>query len=437
MIKIGCHEKKLTIPLFSELCGFGMFASRRNTGPCGDLYCRAVSLNDGEKRALIISTDTCTMDDSYAREMRAKLASMYSIHPDYITFTATHTHSAPALQNGGFMGYGIADAGFQEYWKQSVMEVADIALHSEEEIEYAETGKAPVSMKLGVNRVNLETDHTDETIRWVKFVKPDGKCKILLHSHGLHGITMNGHYRFFSSSDWSGAADQMIKDEQLAEMPLFFLGPCGDINAKYSHMVIPDKGDPREYSARFYISDLKKSLASGGEKITDLILNAFMDTYRLPEVKQSVEEIAADAERLRSINSYEAERAHCLEDMIIRINRGDNLTSLHDFQVLKIGPISFLFIPGEFFIDDGCDLMKRSLSEHAFAVTVANGNGGYYPSEETMKRYPTIDSKGEHGYGYYEVYGYPTQYHFKYADNIAEYVKTTLLNIEKNLTERK
>ncbi len=432
MFKAGCAEKVLKVPLFIELYGYGFFAGRRNLGTCGDLYCRAFSFWDGDHRAMVIYTDSLCVDDSYAREMRNKIAQKYSIHPDYITFVATHSHSTPPLFRKGFCGFGIPDPDYQDYWKRSVMEVAEAAFYDEEEIEYAEAGKAPLSQKLGINRVEVESNITDETIRWVKFIRPDGSCKILLHSHGVHGISMNGPMYKIASSDWAGSANRMIQEQGLAEMPLFMLGPCGDINTAFTMLANPELGNVADYIGEHYVADLKKSLENGGKKITDLTIRAAMETVRMPVVKQTVEELEEDAKIFRSISAYEGERANRIDEMILRIKMGDDLTKDQDFQVLRIGELSFLFIPGEYFIEDGNYIMEHSGSEFSFAVTVANGEGGYYPSEKCMKRFPKPGG-GVYGFGYYEIYGYPQTHSFKYPDNIAMFVADTLLDLEKKL----
>ena len=432
MFRAGCAEKVLKVPLFIELHGYGFFAGRRNIGTCEDLYCRAFSFYDVSNRAMIIYTDSLYVNDAYARELRNKIAAAYSIHPEYITFVATHSHSTPPLYRKGFCGFGIPDPDYQDYWKRSVMEVADAAFYDEEEIDHAEAGKAPLAQKLGRNRVEVEKNITDDTIRWVKFIRPDGSCKILLHSHGIHGIATNGPMYKVASSDWAGAANRMIKEQKLADMPLFMLGPCGDINTAFSMRTNPDLGNAANYIGNYYVEDLKKSLEKGGKKISDLTIRSVIKTVRMPVVKQTIEELAADAEIFRAIDAYEAERANRIDEMIQRIKKGDDLTKSHDFQVLRIGELSFLFIPGEYFIEDGNYIMENSDAEYAFAVTVANGNGGYYPSENCMKRYPRPGG-GTYGFGYYEIYGYPQSHSYKYPDNIAAFVAKTLLDLEKGL----
>ena len=72
MLRIGCAEKELDIPLFAELYGYGPYAERKTRGQTSPLYCRAFSFNDGKRRAMVIYTDVCSTDDAYAREMRAR-----------------------------------------------------------------------------------------------------------------------------------------------------------------------------------------------------------------------------------------------------------------------------------------------------------------------------------------------------------------------------
>ena len=71
MFKIGCSEGILEVPLFVELYGYGMFQGRRNLGVHDPLYCRVCFFDDGKNRAMIISSDLCTMDQLYCAELRA------------------------------------------------------------------------------------------------------------------------------------------------------------------------------------------------------------------------------------------------------------------------------------------------------------------------------------------------------------------------------
>ena len=126
-----------------------------------------------------------------------------------------------------------------------------------------------------------------------------------------------------------------------------------------------------------------------------------------------------------------------MKEMIILKEKGFDLNSYHDLQVIKMGPISFFFIPGEYFVEDGANLMKNSSNTFAFAAEVANGDGKYFPSEADMKRYPDVRSihtcKNQCAFGFYEIYGYPGAMRYKYQDTVASFVAENLLKLEKSI----
>ena len=434
MFKIGCSEAVLAVPLFTELYGYGPFQGRRNLGVHDPLYCRAVFFDDGKNRAMVISSDLCTMDQLYSAELRAVISHRYHIAPECIAFTATHTHSGPALGKFCGIGFGEPDPRFQDIWKTTVIEVAAKAVRDPEEIAEAEAGRGPMSRKLGQNRVEPEKNATDEYIRWIRFLRKDGSCKLLLHSHGIHGIAMNLPFNKVVSADCMGAANRKIKERKLASMPLFFLGPCGDVNT-YTSCHVLQNDTAADVIADQYMADLEKSLQSDGEKITDLTIRGTFKTCEMPVVEQSAESLRRDAEIFDPISKQHAFR---LTEMAVALEHGADLRVMNDFQVIRFGKdISFLFIPGEYFVEDGAALMSRSQAKYSFAVTVANGNGQYFPSEADMKRYPNIqsalDCPNNCRFGFYEIYGYPGQHRFKYQDHIAEFVADNLLTMEKSI----
>lgn len=434
MFQIGCAEKILTVPLFTELYGYGVFQGRRNLGVRDPLFCRACCFDDGTTRAMIVSSDLCTMDRLYSAELRAVISQKFHIVPDCIAFTATHTHSGPALGTDCGIGFGEPDPRFQEIWKTTVLQAAEEAVRHPEDIKEAEAGRAPLSRKLGRNRVEPEKDVTDETIRWIRFLRPDGSCKLLLHSHGIHGIATNIPFHKVVSADWMGAANRKIEERKLADMPLFLLGPCGDVNTYTSCREL--KNDTAaDVIADDYIADLEKSLRTGGEKIASLTIRGVLKTYEFPVVEQTPEELRRDAETFRSFGPHHADR---LEEMALALENGANLKVMNEFQAIRFGDkISLLFIPGEYFVEDGAALMARARGQYCIAATVANGSGQYFPSAADMKRYPTIQSALECTnncrFGFYEIYCYPFRHRFKYQEHIAEFVAANLLTMEESI----
>lgn len=437
MFKVGCAEQLLDVPLLIELYGYGPYAGRRNTGTHEPLYCRAFSFHDGEKRALIIYTDICTTDDCYAREMRSQIASMLRMNPEGIAFVATHTHSGPALaaESTNTSGSsGIRNAGWQECWKQAVVNVALAAVAGEEEIVSADAGKAPLERPVGKNRANPEANITDPAIRWMRFKRADGSVKLLIHNHGVHGVADNGLLNKKVSSDWMGAANRKIREQKLADYALFLLGPCGDINTRTSCAEEKREAVGDELAGE-YVKYLARDLSAGVE-VNLSGISFLLKTFEFPTVRQTPEELRKDAEIFRSMGVTELQKQYWsinaarLDEMALLAEKGFDLGVFHDLQILRLGEAEFFFIPGELFVEPGIELLNRAASKYSFAATVSNGNGAYFFTEKCAQRYPSPNSTGSKFYGYYEIYGYMHALRFKYQDHIASFIINNLLDME-------
>ena len=428
MFKIGCAEKMLEVPLFVELYGYGPFAGRRNQGTLEPLYARAFSFFDGEKRVLMLYADTCSILDDVTDHFRAVLGEKFGIAPECITLSGTHTHSAPAMGLGAAPSSGTPDPEYVEYFEKIIMEVAEKAIADEEEIVKAEAGKAPLSEKVGVNRVDPENGLTDSAIRWVRFYKKDGSCKVMIHNHAAHGIACNGGLARLVSSDWMGAANRLMKAANLCEMPLYFQGSAGDINSAKAYSNTNDR-NIAETIARTYVEDLKKDFANGVE----IPLGKFtcsLEKFDFPTVKQDAPSLRRDAELLREAKLMNF--AHRFDEMAILLETGKGIAPhIHDLQVIQMGDLSFFFVPGELFIEPGLEILNGAKAKFPILATLANGNSAYIFSEKNAKNFPSIHQRPEKLFGFYEVYCYMHFLRFKFVDNIADFVVQNLLKLEK------
>ncbi len=424
-LKVGVAERELEVPLFAELYGYGPYCERRQMKIHDPLYVRAVSFFDGKKRALIIYTDTCSTDDQHAREMRARLASTFALDPAGIAFVATHTHSAPGISTRNVMSSGIFSPEFQETWKRAVMATADEALGNEEVIAEVRAGKAPLLAPIARNRVDREKNLTDPVVRWVKFSRADGTAKLLIHNYGCHGICCNGKMFKEVSADWMGCANTLIKKRKLAEMPLFLLGAAGDINPIKTCL---DTGDEfgNEATATPYIDSLAADLDKG-EKIDVSEISFTLNNVEVPTIRQTAAELRADAQALRETDArlgthYWERNANRLEEMAVLTERGVDLGYRADFQFIKVGDFGIFFIPGEPYTCIAQEIFRRAKVKYPLLATVSNGNGAYFFSREIAERYPNAQSKDNRMFGFYDIYLYMHRHHFKYVDNIADFI---------------
>ena len=440
MLKIGCAEQELEVPLFAELYGYGPFAGRRNCGINDPLYCRVAIFDENQQRVVIIYSDICSTDDEIARKMREKIAGEFSINPACIAFVATHTHTAPPVSTGkNGIGFGEPDPKFQLIWSSAVMQSVKAALTNLEPIDCIEAGRAPLKQKLGRNRINPKDNLTDPSIRWVRFMRKDGSPKLILHNHGIHGVAMNGPvYSKLVSADWMGAANRIIKERSIADYSIFLQGPAGDINTYTS--VLKSGSGAADTIGHKYVDDLECDLKNNVQKIECGKISGILQTVEFPTIVQSSKEVREDIAKItkatrqmdKSVQDWAANLSARLYEMALLLERGDDLRVSHDLQIIKIGKITICFIPGEFFIKPGLQLLDEINAPFPFVATLANGNGAYYFSQENAEKYPDISCFNKNCFGFYEIYGYMHSHRFKYQNNIAQFIITKLKEMEYN-----
>ena len=415
--KIGVSEIELHVPLFAELYGYGPFAGRRNWGTRDPLFCRALSFNDGNRRNLLIVSDACVTDNEDARKLRAAIADELQIEASGIMIAGTHTHSGPAMSLG--IGWGEMHAGYLQHWRETVREAARKAVADEENVT-ARGGRAPLTKKLGVNRVNPKWP-IDNDIRWIKFTRKDGSVKVLLHNHGMHGVVF-GRTRL-ASADWMGEVNRRIKEQKLAEAPFFIYGAAGDINTG----TVGGGEAELERIGSAYINDLINGMKMGGEELEFAPVLSVLENTELPTVQSDSKTMRETADKIHNEHPYLADR---LTEMSILAEDGRTFPVILDLQVLRMGDIGIYAFPGEPFSALGRRIMKEAPNKFPMAAAVANGNGRYFPTPETFDIFPDIFSAKSGTYGFYEIYQGAGRFMPPYRRNIADFIVTALLNMK-------
>ncbi|OQA82749.1 MAG: hypothetical protein BWY31_03097 [Lentisphaerae bacterium ADurb.Bin242] len=419
-MKIGIAETTLNVPLFAELYGYGPFLGRRNRGTRDPLYCRVMSFTDGRRRNMIVVTDGVVTDDGEARALRTKIAKEFETEPDGIMFAATHTHSGPAMSSG--IGWGEKSEEYLRHWRRTVIATVRKALQSEEEVT-AFAGIAPLSRKLGVNRVNPKRP-TDPSIRWIQFKRKNGTVKALLHNHGMHGVVFGR--TLLVSADWMGEANRLIKSRKLADTPFFLYGAAGNINTEPCCKQETEGEELLKRIGKSYVDDLEKSLKAGGKEISLHPLQNALERVRMPTVEEDSAQMRENAETVRKINPFLADR---FEEMAILHDRGKRFPVRLDLQVLRMGDVAVYAFPGEPFVELGRRIMEESAFPFAMPVGVANGNGRYFPTPETFDMFPDGLATRKASYGFYEIYQGAGRFMPRYDRNIADFIVTRLLNL--------
>ena len=431
----GAAENVVEAPLFAELGGFGPFLGRRNLGVRDPLYCRVLTFNDGSRRNVIVATDMIASGQLACRLLRMELAGEYSLFPESIMFVGTHTHSGACVSSCD-IGYGEPSAEFVDNWRRAVKKTVGEAIWSEEVVR-ALSGRAPIRKPLGKRRTAGAADmHTDPEIRFVKFVRPDGTVKALVHNHAMHGVVF-GRLNRLVSADWMGDANAKIKARKLAEIPCFLYGTAGDINVIWTHKA-PERDLNVDWIGTSYVDDLEAALDDVKE-IEIGPCKAVLQAVEFPTEPVVASEYRAVAEKLlaklpspfENLLNYMHDR---MIEMAVLAERGHDFRVICDLQVLKMGDLSVAAVPGEPFLEVGEKIRAGAKAAFPLAVSVANGDAGYYPTREMFEKYPTVFDCDDFGaFGFYEVWFGPGMHRPKFKPGIVDFLTGKLLEMENGL----
>ena len=431
----GAAASVVEVPLFAELGGYGPFRGRRNIGVRDPLYCRVLTVNDGTRRNVIVITDMIASSQLHCRLLRMELAEEFSLFPESIMFAGTHTHSGPSIASCD-VGYGEPSAEFAENWRAAVKANLRAAIANEEVVR-AFCGKAPVRKALGSRRTMGGDKHTDPHIRFVKFCREDGSVKVLLHNHAMHGVVFGP--QLYVSADWMGDANRKIKERKLCDIPLFLYGTAGDVNVIWTHQG-PERDKNLDWISESYTDDLEAALDQC-EEIPLFKVQSVLQSIELPTEKVNADEYRSVAEVLKEKAQKGLGDVKLLNfihdrmiEMAVMAERGHDFRVIRDFQIFRMGGLEIFAIPGEAFLQIGEELMAKAESRFSLALSVANGDSGYFPDREMFERYPTVFDCDDFGaFGFYEVWFGPGQLRAKYKPEISAFIVEKLLELEKSL----
>ncbi|NTV81472.1 MAG: hypothetical protein HGA24_08630, partial [Candidatus Aminicenantes bacterium] len=124
-LRVGYGERTITPPLGVELCGYGFYLGRRADSVLDDLKARAVYLESGGQRLVLVACDVIGFPVDEADSLRARIAASLGLPRPHVLLAATHTHCGPATQP--LPGLGDMDAAYTERLRTLIIEAADEA----------------------------------------------------------------------------------------------------------------------------------------------------------------------------------------------------------------------------------------------------------------------------------------------------------------------
>jgi neutral ceramidase len=355
-------------------------------GQEGKIRASAVVIESGETKLCIVSCDVLMFERDIIDDVGGKIEAECGIPFENILVSATHTHHAPSTVT--IHGYSRDDV-FCERLKDAVLSAVSKAnkkLKTDQNAQmYFWLGQ---ESSVGQNSRLLLKDNTifwigprDDVLRptgpfdpelpVLAFKKADGSVEALLFNHSTHNIgARRGGVR---SPGFYGLAAQEL-EEELGGTGLLLLGAAGsthNLTLSADEMVLRIKNAVKEA-----LSKAQKREVSGLKSVKEGF------EYRVRKFNEAKEEEAVSYYCNKRAGGGPESTIEAFRKMRKELAPHQGEVRKTWLQVMLIGDVALVGVPGEFFTSLGVEIKRRSPFRYTYIVELANDYIGYIPDEE-------------------------------------------------------
>ncbi len=241
-LRAGAARLEITPPADAALpmSGYGS-RTEGHKGIHDPLFTRAIFLDDGSRRAVIVSSDVIFMPEAFWNAASERIARETGVPREHILLAATHTHGGPSLTAPRNPEFAARWQVWIESFENRVVEAACQAAASAQPARIGSgTGKAYINTNrrarlanggwgLGVNPEGV----SDKTVSVVRIDNASGEPLAILMHYAVHGVVM-GPRNYQITSDLPGFAERFVEQRYGDKTVAAFLaGASGDQNPIY------------------------------------------------------------------------------------------------------------------------------------------------------------------------------------------------------------
>ena len=377
-MRAGYGKWELTPPMGVELAGYGYYLSRCAQSVRDPLYARALMLEEGGMRALIICCDLLGL----SREVCAgvfEYAKKQGVPEEHVLIVSIHTHTGPTIKY--HVGCGFVNDDYVATVAPAICRAIDEAASDMDDV----TALQYICEAFEGDHIYNRTIKDGPVDRFVRgfFLTRSEKPEIAAVSAACHGV-FRGRVTAVSA-DFAGEVCRRLDAQGMRS--IYLNGLCGDID--------PTKQDDALLNS---FAELVVSRCSKAKKTLPLTLDGgkFPFTLQLTPVK--IEDIqAAAAQAVSRAGGAEEPAARVAltweKEMMEKFSR---LNMQEDIVVkyLLVGGVPVMALPFEGFTQIGMDIRSISGREDALILGCAEELLGYLPTKDDISRgtYAALES---------------------------------------------
>ena len=439
--KIGADQAIITLQLGTLQYGYAF--KRPAATVNDDLRANAIVIEQGEKRAALISADIVSIGKELGNRLRKQIEEETNIPFENISISATHTHSGPAIKTA--KGWGNADESYINdiLIPQTIAAVKGAAAS----VVPAIMGVGTTRSEVGINRRELTQEGKiilgqneygifDPKMTVISFKTLDGAPITNIIHYGAHGTAAGRGLEI--TRDWPGVMVDMMEKETGAHT-IFFNGAEGDVGPRLSNG--QTTGDVRDWTKtedatgdisyvyeigtiagfdaiRAYKS-IKEYCSVEFNVESGFLTLPYDPQWRLEDAKARLAELDAKESLIEVENREYAKHKAVIEMYENNIPFDTHLEmkqTIFSFNSIAIVPFQL-----ELFSEIALRMRKYSPFEHTLCLCNTNDSNFYLPSRDQMAR------------GGYEVDIYRLANVYKFVDNLDDVIINENMRILKKM----
>ncbi len=389
-LNAGVARAIINPPIGVDLCGY---AGRVPgcTSIHDDIYAKALVLDDGQRRAAIVTLDLIGLDDKQVAKIRESAGAAAGIPAANILIGASHTHAGPATAEIRACGQPNVD-----YVAGLLVTIADTVKDAAKNVRPVKFGFGKAEAHIAINRryrapsgeIQIGDNKgglTDNEVGIWRFTDDDGNEMATVFNYACHAVTMGGDNRLVSG-DWPGAAQRAV-ERAVGGQAMFLQGCCGNINPLRRATFDEVENNGRE------VGDAVIGVLSGIPTTGDAEISVVCEVANLPlqaaisrkEAEQTMVEMAELLKNKDQLPLHEVHLNQAYYDWAVKIiELGDKAPVSKSFEVqcMSVNGAGIVALPGEVFVEYALNIKK--MRSNIMVAAYANGNVGYVPTRKAF-----------------------------------------------------
>ncbi len=384
----------ITPPVGVWLEGF-MERQEPSLGVHDPLLAQVLLLRHGEADGVVLlSLDLIGVRLDFTGRVRQGISNATGIAKENILLACSHTHSGPT---GFLTGLPVIHTPEDPELVQVVeRKCIGAAVEASQTLRPARLGVGHGRLRgLGTSRLDPTSEVLDDEVTVLRIDEEGGQPMAVWMNYGCHPTVM-GHENLWITADYPGAARATLRRIYPDTVFLYANGASGDVSTRFT----------RREQSFVEVERMGRLLAGEVLKVMESIVcdadasfKGRIEPLELPfrsfpadeEVQREIEHSQAEMARLQASGATHgeirramtrAEGAVARQWLIRELSGTDRMHT--QLQVLEVGTLSLVGLPGEPFTRIVLDIKARSGRPHVAVVSYCGDEAGYFPDRQAF-----------------------------------------------------